>query len=416
MHFYHGDIVFSKNKKELEIHENSYLAVESGKVFGIYESIPKQYEGAPVTDHGRALIIPPFSDLHVHGGQYAERGTGMDLILSDWLSTYTFPEEAKFSDAEYADRIYKAFVDDMIKNGTFHASFYTTIHGDTAGHLIKFMEDAKMHGFVGKVNMDMNSPDYLTEDTEESLKETEAFLEKHIGGERVKPILTPRFAPTCSRELLYGLGRLAKKYSVGMQTHLVESIWEKAEAVRLFDDCSCDAEIYEKAGLLDNGPSILGHFIFPGEDDIRIAKKYNAITVHCPDATNNIIAGIMPAKMLSDRDIKITLGSDVGAGHGVAVYKQVARAVQLSKLKAFYEPENNGTLTFAEAFYMATKEGGEVFGNLGSFEKGKDFEAIVIDGVEDEGLPLSPANRLERFCYCGDDRNIIARYIAMDHF
>lgn len=412
MHFYHGDIVYSKNKNELAVHENSYLAVESGKVFGIFDTIPKQYENAIVTDHGRALIIPPFSDLHVHGGQYGQRGYGMDMILSDWLSNYTFPEEAKFKDSEYASKIYKAFVGDMIKNGTFHASFYTTIHSDTAGLLIKYMEDAGMHGFVGKVNMDMNSPEYLIEDTAESLKATEDYLEKHADNKKVRPILTPRFAPTCSRELIFGLGKLAKKYSIGMQTHVVESLWEKEQAIKLFPDCSCDSEIYEKAGLLENGPALFGHFIFPGEDDIRIAKKYNAITVHCPDATNNIIAGIMPAKMLLGKNINITLGSDVGAGHGVAVYKQIARAVQLSKLKTFYEPEKNKTLSFAESFYMGTRAGGEVFGKFGAFEKDYEFEALVIDNLEDEGIQLNASERLERFCYTGDDRNIIERYIA----
>ncbi len=116
--------------------------------------------------------------------------------------------------------------------------------------------------------------------------------------------------------------------------------------------------------------------------------------------------------MLLGKNINITLGSDVGAGHGVAVYKQIARAVQLSKLKTFYEPEKNGTLSFAESFYMGTRAGGEVFGKFGAFEKGYEFEALVIDNLEDEGIQLNASERLERFCYTGDDRNIIEKYIA----
>ncbi len=98
-------------------------------------------------------------------------------------------------------------------------------------------------------------------------------------------------------------------------------------------------------------------------------------------------------------------------GHGIGVYKQIARAIQLSKLKEFYEPEQNKTISFANAFYCATKAGGSVFGKIGAFDPGYHFNALVIDHMEDAGISLTPAERIERFCYIGDDRNIVARYI-----
>ena len=150
----------------------------------------------------------------------------------------------------------------------------------------------------------------------------------------------------------------------------------------MYPECGSDAGIYERAGLLGEGPSIFAHVIFPTAEDLRIMKKYGSFAVHCPDATTNIIAGIAPVAAEQAEGIRVALGSDVGAGHSLAVYRQAARAVQLSKLKEFYEPMESGTISFANAFYMATKEGGSLFGKTGSFEKGYDFDALVITGQE----------------------------------
>ena len=411
MELYHGDIVYSENSEKLNVFEDSYLAVENGKVEGIYKEIPERFNSIPVTDHGRGLIIPAFSDLHVHASQYIQRGIGMDLLLNDWLNTYTFPQESHFADPEYAEPIYEAYVNDMIRNGTFHASIFATIHRDATNILFRKLEEKGLWAYVGKVNMDFQSPEYLCETTEESLRETETFLEEHSGSGRVKPILTPRFAPTCSRELIWGLGKLGKKYSVGVQTHVVESRWEAGESLRLFPDCASDSQIYEKAGLLGNGPSIFAHVIFPTDDDIRVMTEYNCYAVHCPEATNNVIAGIMAVKWQQDRGVSIALGSDIGAGVRNGIYRQCAAAIKLSKLKEFYEPELGKTIDITRAFYLATKAGGQVFGKVGTFDPGYVFNALVIDGIEDAAHPMTPAQRLERFCYAGDDRNITHRYL-----
>ena len=259
--------------------------------------------------------------------------------------------------------------------------------------------------------MDCNSPEFLIETTEESLNETEKYLAAHEGSKKIKTILAPRFAPTCSEKLITGLGKLAEKYHCGVHTHLVESIWEAQEALKLFPGYGSDAEIYERAGLMDHGPSIFAHVIFPSEEDKRIMKKHGSISVHCPDATVNIIAGIMPLQQMASEDLKIAIGSDLAGGHGLAIYRQVARAVQLSKLKEFYEPNESKTITITQAFYHATKEAGSVFGKVGSFETGYAFNALVIDNMEDPWTKISAQEKLERFCYTGDDRNIRARYI-----
>ena len=409
--FYKGDIVYAGEKDSLSVFPASYIAVEDGFVEGIYPVLPEWYRGAEVTDYGRALIIPAFSDLHIHASQYAQRGTGMDKLLFDWLKEETFPQEARFADAAYAESVYESIVREFIRHGTFHLSAFTTIHSSASDLLYRILDREGLYAYVGKVNMDSNSPPFLCESTEESLRSTERFLAEHQDSRTVRPILTPRFAPSCSEPLLKGLGKLAQKYACGLQTHLAESIAEVRWMHELFPAYKSDADLYENAGLLECGPVIFAHVIFPEEEDLALIRRHSAVSVHCPDATVNITAGIMPLAALQEQGFRLALGTDVGSGAGCAVYRQIAQAVQLSKLKEFFEPDGNARITFANAFYMATKGGGSVFDRVGSLEKGYRFNALVLDGLEDSFAPLSPEKRLERFCYAGDDRNITARFL-----
>ena len=411
MQIYHANIVWSENRDKFAVRRDSYIAVESGIVEGIYGKLPEKYAGAPLTDYGSNVIIPAFSDLHVHAPQYPQRGLGMDLLLSDWLNTYTFPQEARYADPEYAGAVYEAFLKSLIENGTFHACVYGTIHREATSGLLEKMEALKLRAYVGKVNMDIQSPDYLCETTKESLRETEIFLETYAGNQYAKPIITPRFAPTCSFELLKGLGRLGKKYHAGMQTHLVESKWEAAESGRLNPECSCDPQIYEKAGLLENGPVIAAHFIFPSDEDIRLLKNCGGYAVQCPDATVNVIAGIMQTASLADQGVRLALGSDIAGGHLPGIYTQASRSVQLSKLKAFYEPEANRAIPFENAFFMATKESGALFGKVGSLEPGYEFDALVIRDFSDPFRKIRPEETVERFCYTGNPADILTGFI-----
>lgn len=411
MNVYHGNIVYSESKDRLAVHKGGYIVVEHGVVEGIFDHLPERCAGAPMTDLGNDVLIPAFSDLHVHAPQFPQRGLGMDLLLADWLNTYTFPQEARYRDLDYARGVYEAFLRALIANGTFHACVFGTIHREATSWLLERMEQLKLRAFVGKVNMDMQSPDYLCETLEESLRETELYLEAHAGNRYARPILTPRFAPTCSFALLKGLGTLGAKYQVGTQTHLVESVWEAGEALRLNPDCGSDTGIYERAGLLDNGPVVAAHFIFPSQEDIRILKRHDGYAVQCPDATVNVIAGIMKTAALFDQGVRLALGSDIAGGHLPGIYAQAARSVQLSKLKWFYEPEENRPIPFANAFYMATKAGGALFGKVGSLEPGYAFDALVIRDFSDPFRNLAPEETVERFCYTGNQGDIVARYI-----
>ncbi len=411
MRIYHGNIVYSKNKDELVELSNGYIIVnDEGIIEEVSNAIPEQYKNVSITDFGDDVIIPAFSDLHVHAPQYPNRGIAMDKLLADWLNEYTFPLESKYKDEKYAKEVYTKFVNDLIKHGTMHAVVFGTIHNPATDILVNELENKGIQSYVGKVNMDKDSPDYLIEETNQSIKDTETFVKKHSNNKYAKPILTPRFAPTCSFELLNKLGELSNKYKIGVQTHIVESLWEKEEAKKCFGGCICDMHIYKEAGLLNRKPFIAAHFIFPSEEDIKILKECNGYAVQCPDATTNVIAGIMQTGNLLDKGINLGIGSDISAGSYLGIYRQVASVVRLSKIKAFYEKDIR-TINFKEAFYMATKQSGALFNRVGSLEKGYYFDALVLTDLNDSFNKLKPAELVERFCYSGDVTNIKSRYM-----
>ena len=412
---YHGTAVNPASMDRLEVLEDCTIVVCDGVIQTIYrsgESVPETYSSCEAVDFEEGIIIPAFSDLHIHASQYVERGVGMDCLLFEWLNRYTFPQESRFVNPDYAKVIYAQVIHDLLLHGTMHANLFTTIHYDSCDLFFRMLEESGLYAYASKINMDMNSPEYYVEDTSASLAETERFICEHIGGRysgRVQPIIVPRFAPTCSEPLLKGLGNLAAKYGVGLHTHLVESREEAAWAKELFPQFRSDGEIYEQCGLLQGtGPKIFAHVIFPTEVEEDILKRYNAVSVHCPDATTNITAGIMPASRLNDSGLRIAMGTDVGGGHYIGLYRQICRAVQLSKMKEFYELEYR-RLRFANAFYMATAVGGSVFGKVGKLEPGYRFDALVLDGLQDDGYTVSVEECVERFCYIGDDRNIVCR-------
>ena len=198
-----GQIVYSESSKKLKICENGYLVYEANQIKGVYPTLPEEYEGILVEDYGNRIIVPGFVDLHVHAPQYAFRGLGMDMELLDWLETNTFPEESKYKDIIYARKAYQMFVDNLKKSATTRACIFATIHKESTILLMDMLEKSGLATMVGKVNMDRNSPDYLREETEESVNETISWLEEvqKKQYQHTKSILTPRFIPSCTDEL-----------------------------------------------------------------------------------------------------------------------------------------------------------------------------------------------------------------------
>ncbi|MBV7274134.1 guanine deaminase [Clostridium sp. PL3] len=408
-----GNIIFTSSAEKFEIYENSYLVESHGKVYGIYKELPFNLKEIEIQDFGKSLIIPGFVDMHFHAPQFQNIGLGLDEELLEWLEKYTFPEEAKYSDSEYSKRLYTNLAKQLWRNGTTRVVLFSSIHTSGTKILMDILDRAGIGAYVGKVNMDRNSPDFYVESTEESLTATEEWiLETKDKYQLVKPIITPRFVPTCSEKLMKGLANLAKKYNLKIQSHLSENEGEIEWVKDLHPEFDSYGEVYDGMGLL-NENTIMAHTVHSPEDEIELLAKRKAFSAHCPNANYNLSSGIMPVRKFLDAGVKVGLGSDVGAGHQIGMYKVMSQAVQASKMKWFEGGKVGKCLSTSEVFYMGTKGGGEFFGKVGSFEKGYDFDALVI-GDEDLGETdfRSVEERLQRFIYCGDDRNIIKRYVA----
>lgn len=409
-----GNIIHTPNMGTFEIFKQEYIIVENRLVKGIYKSIPKQYEGYNINDYGDNLIIPGLVDLHTHGPQFTLRGLGLDRELLPWLEAYPFKEEGKFKDIEYAKKVYKEIVEEIWSVGTTRVVIFATIHCESTKILMDLLEEKGIAAFVGKVNMDRNSADELMEYTDKSLEDTEKWIndckDKY---KKVKPIITPRFVPSCSEKLMDGLGKLAIKYNVPVQSHLSENKGEIEMVKTLHPNCKNYSDVYNSFSLFGQTPTVMAHCVHLEDNEIDTMVKNNVMVAHCPDSNINLISGVAPIRKLLNRGLKIGLGSDISAGSKVSIFDAMVSAIQVSKLRQALLGESERCLTIPEAFYLGTKGGGSFFGKVGSFEKGYEFDALVIDDSDlckiNKG---SIEERVERLIYSGSVGKILARYVS----
>lgn len=409
---YKGNILFTKIKDKFEIIENGFIIVKNGKILDLYKNLPSEYQNFEVIDFSDNLIIPGMNDLHCHASQFRNLGMAMDKELIPWLDNYTFPEEGKFKSIEYSDKVYKNFIKEVWQHGTTRIAVFATIHKDSSIRLMDLFKQSGLGALVGKVNMNINCTDDLLENTEKSISDTEYILENYYNAdELVNPIITPRFIPSCNSELLKSLGDLAIKYNVPTQSHLSENLGEIDWVKQLQPESEFYGDAYNRFNLFGQTKTLMAHCVYSCDKELELMKKNNVFAVHCPNSNLNLGSGIMPVRKFLDNDINIALGSDISGGHDLSIFKVMVNAIQCSKLLWVNSNKQVDFLTLSEAFYMATKGGGSFFGKVGSFEKNYDFDALVLDDSNLNPESYSLIERLERFIYIGDDRNIIHRYV-----
>lgn len=409
-----GHIVYSVGPAAFSVTENGYLVCVDGKSAGVFREIPEKYAGLPVEDCGDRLIIPGLTDLHVHAPQYAFRSLGMDMELLDWLNTYTFPEESRYAELEYAERAYDLFARDLTRGATTRACIFGTMHREATGLLMRKLDASGLCTRVGKVNMDRNSPENLCElSAAASLADTRRWLEDVADLRRCRPILTPRFTPSCTDELMAGLGALQKETGLPVQSHLSESPGEIAWVRELCPDTRFYGEAYSKFGLFgENGPCIMAHCVHSPDEEVEWMRKNGVFIAHCPQSNTNLCSGVAPVRRYLDEGLRVGLGTDVAGGAHLSVFRALTDTVAVSKLRWRLLDDSLAPLTFAEAFWLATVGGGAFFGKVGSFEEGYAFDALVLD---DSSLPaqraFSTQERLERIAYQLEDRAVAHKYV-----
>lgn len=409
-----SNFIYCESSEELICKKNSYLIVLDGVVEGIYQELPEKYKNLKLYDYKDKLVIPGLSDLHVHAPQYQFRGLWMDMELLPWLEEHTFPEESKYKSHEYASKAYDIFVEDLKYSATTRVSAFATIHKDSALYLMNALEKAGLAGFVGKVNSDRNAPDILREETAESINATLDFIEKSKELKNIKPIITPRFIPTCSDTLLQELGKISKDYNLPVQSHLSENPSEIEWVKQLVPKSKSYADAYRMFGLWGEEKTIMAHCVYSYETELELMKNKNIYVAHCPDSNSNLTSGIARITALMESGVNVGLASDVAGGEELSILSAMKNAIKVSKLNKRLSHSEDRSLSFAEAFYLATYSGGSFFGNVGSFIKGYDADIVVLDDssikttLKDE---LSLQERLEQYVYLKPSDRVFAKFV-----
>jgi guanine deaminase len=406
-----GNIIQSISLKDIStIKDGGILLSDDGTVIDVLKSIPADNK-IPVIDYGDKLIMQSFADMHLHAPQFPMLGMGMDLPLLEWLNTYTFKTEARFSNLDYARNVYSILAKELIDNGTTRVAMFSSLHKEASIVLMEELEKAGVTGYVGKVNMDRNSTPELNETTKESMDNTIRFLNESKKFKNIKPILTPRFTPSCTNELMQWLGELSNKENLYIQSHLSENLAEMDWVHALHPDTNRYWESYKKYGLWKSH-TLMAHCVHSDKEERKALKDYDVYVVHCPDSNVNLSSGVCPVRTYLNEGVKVVLGSDIAGGAMLPMYRNIQQAIKISKIQGINTKGTDQFLSVNEAFYLATSAAQEYFGIDNGFAKGHKLHAIVVDdssfcpSVRD----LTLKERFERAVYMMEKQDIIAVY------
>lgn len=377
-------------------------------------------------------LLPGFIDLHIHAPQWAQSGTALDLPLYEWLNTYTFPLEAKFSDLTFAKKVYSHLVDTLLASGTTTALYFATIHEEASYLLAKICAERGQRALVGKVVMDdtmQNPVFYRNASSESALAGTERFVQRvqqlnETTKQGVYPVVTPRFVPSCTDQVLVGLGRIAAEYDVHVTSHCSESDWAHNHVKERF--AKNDAQVLNEFGLLTD-KAVMAHSNFLSDEDAQTYRKQGTAIAHCPVSNAYFANSVIPIKHFSDMGVEVGIGTDLSGGYDPSVYSAIRQAVISSRMledgvdpakEAVSRGRTNSRISIKEAFYFATAGGGESLSlPIGRLAENYTFDAQIIDTrIEDASIPIfdemdSLDDIFQKLLYLSQRRNITSVFI-----
>ncbi|KAJ5208076.1 hypothetical protein N7449_002455 [Penicillium cf. viridicatum] len=429
------------------------------------------------------FFFPGFIDTHIHAPQYPNAGLFGSSTLLDWLETYTFPVESRFGSPPdpktghqtqtdpketplLAQQIYDQVISRTLSHGTTCASYYATNHVPATNALSSLCKTRGQRAFIGRACMD--NPDFCVDyyrdfSADDSILATRQTIEfihtLDPEGKLVKPIVTPRFAPSCTRLALQSLGELAASYSppLHIQTHISENINELALVKELFPEADSYAAVYDKYNLL-TPRTILAHAVHLSADERALIRTREAKISHCPASNSALGSGICPVRTLLDEGITVGLGTDVSGGYSPSILEAARQACLSSRLlgqsAAWQRDHPQGAdgdgadgrekLSVQESLYLATRGGAAVVNmgsDLGGFDMGmlwdvqlirlggvKLVEKSPLDGVPGDGsadlVQAGPVGnvdlfgaetweeKIQKWVWSGDDRNVKAVWVG----
>ncbi|SPA00206.1 guanine deaminase [Cupriavidus taiwanensis] len=408
--------------RDPQFHEDAYqywddgvLIVTDGRIAaaGDYAQLAARIPAdAEVIDHRGKLIVPGFIDTHVHYPQ-------TDMIASPspgllhWLDTYTFPEERRFADPDYARGVAGFFTEELLRNGTTSAVVWSTVHKASADALFAESEARNLRMVTGKVMMDRNCPEFLRDTAESGARDSADLLSRWHNKGRLSYAITPRFAPTSTEAQLAACGELARAYpDAFIQTHVAENRDEVKWVAELFPDARSYLDVYDRYGLLRPG-AMYGHAIYLDQDDRRRLADSGAAVAHCPTSNLFLGSGFYDFHQSDANRLNVTLATDVGGGTSFSMFRTMNAAHKVARMGGYY-------LTALRMFYLATRAAAEALGwtgRVGSFSEGCEADFIVLDP---QATPLIArrSNRSETleeelfaFAMLGDDRVIDSVYV-----
>ncbi|MFK8080450.1 MAG: guanine deaminase [Granulosicoccus sp.] len=400
---------------KLEVLENALIHVNSeGCIQSVKQCDHPDFEQERDLAHRRSalssfnknqLIIPGLVDLHIHAPQWPQRGKALHLPLEDWLQKYTFPLEARYHDLAFATSVYTSLVRTLLANGTTSAMYFATIHEEATTLLASICLEQGQRAYVGRVAMDDTTqcPDYYRDASASVAIDASERNIRHIrqlsGNERqlVQPVITPRFIPSCTDELLAGLGELATRHHCHVQTHCSESDWEHGHVIDRLG--KTDTQALADFGLLSRH-TVLAHSNFITDEDMQLIRDSGSGIAHCPLSNSYFANSVFPLRKALAKSLSIGLGTDIAGGHSASMFNACQCAVASSRLldagvdariQANERGQKNARINFLDAFYLATSGGAEVLDSpTGTFVQGKQFDALLLDLD-------NPVNRLNEF-------------------
>jgi len=366
-----------------------------------------------IEDKRGKLILPGFIDTHIHYPQ-TEMIASYGEQLLEWLDTYTFPTEQKFSDKQYAQKIAKFFINELFKNGTTSALVFATGHPESVDARFEEAQRVNMRLITGKVMMDRNAPDYLLDTPQSSYDDSKVLIDKWHNKGRLQYAITPRFAPTSTAEQLRLAGKLRSQYpDVYVHTHLSENKNEIEWVKSLYPERAGYFDVYEHYGLAGER-SIFSHAIHLTEEEWHSIARTQSVISFCPTSNLFLGSGLFDLASAEKHDIRVGLGTDAGAGTSFSQLQSLNESYKIMQLQG-----NN--LSAFKGLYLATLGSAaslSIDDKVGNFEVGKEADFVVMNlaATDLQKLRLAHSTTLEDQLFAlmmlGDDRNIDSTYVA----
>ncbi|MBR0564527.1 guanine deaminase [Azoarcus sp. L1K30] len=396
-------------------HHDGLLVIEDGHVRESGPAtalLPKLPADARITDYRGKLILPGFVDTHVHYAQTDIIASYGEQLLA-WLEKYTFPTEARFADPSHAGEVADFFCDELLRNGTTTALAFATVHPASVDALFDAASRRRMRMIAGKVLMDRNCPDYLSDTADSGYVESKALIDRWHGRERLLYAVTPRFAPTSTREQMTLAGRLfAEHPGLYLQSHVAENRGEVAWVAELYPEARSYLDVYERYGQL-GARSVYAHCIWLDDADRQRMAATGSAMSFCPTSNLFLGSGLFDLDRAHALGVRVGIGTDVGGGTSFSMLQTLNEAYKVLQL-------NGQRLSAERAFYLATLGGARSLyldGHIGNFATGKEADFVVIDP---QATPLMArrmhnattlSERLFVLMMLGDDRCVAATHV-----